>query len=79
MIGSLIDEMLANAQEHYETIQEAKGRPLCLRDKSVYGCRLMRSGVIHIVLGKMRERGLQVFGEKGREQIAYARGSTRSL
>ncbi len=27
MIASLIDEMLANAQEHYETIQEAKGRP----------------------------------------------------
>ncbi len=27
MRASLIDEMLANAQEHYETIQEAKGRP----------------------------------------------------
>ena len=26
-IGSVIDEMLANAEEHYKTIQQAKGRP----------------------------------------------------
>ncbi len=35
MIGSLIDEMLANAEEHYETIQEAKGRPYVLDDAIV--------------------------------------------
>ena len=35
MIGSLIEEMLANAQEHYETIQEAKGRPHAFDDALV--------------------------------------------
>lgn len=35
MIGSLIDEMLANAQEHYETILQAKGRPYVLDDAIV--------------------------------------------
>ncbi len=35
MIGSLIEEMLANAQEHYETIQEAKGRPHVFDDAIV--------------------------------------------
>jgi len=39
IIGSLIEEMLANAEKHYKTIQKAKGRPLCLRDKGVSGCR----------------------------------------
>ncbi len=28
MIASMINEMLANAEEHDETIQEAKGHPL---------------------------------------------------
>ena len=35
MIGSIIDEMLANAQEHYETIQEAKGRSYAFNDALV--------------------------------------------
>ena len=35
MIGSLIDEMLANAEEHYETILQAKGRPYVLDDAMV--------------------------------------------
>ncbi|MEE9149288.1 MAG: hypothetical protein V3U27_18045 [Candidatus Tectomicrobia bacterium] len=30
VVGSLIDEMLANAKEHYGTIQQAKGRPYVL-------------------------------------------------
>ncbi len=30
MVGSLIDEMLANAREHDETIQQAKRRPYVL-------------------------------------------------
>ena len=35
MIGSLIDEMLVNAEEHYETILQAKGRPYVLDDAIV--------------------------------------------
>ncbi len=35
MRASLIDEMLANAQEHYETIQEAKGRSYAFDDALV--------------------------------------------
>ena len=35
MIGSLIDEMLANAEEHYQTIQEARGRPHVFDDAVV--------------------------------------------
>ncbi len=27
MLVSMIDEMLVNAEEHYQTIQEAQGRP----------------------------------------------------
>lgn len=34
-IGSLIDEMLANAEEHYATIQQTKGRPYVLDDAIV--------------------------------------------
>ncbi len=35
MIGSLIEEMLANAQEHYETIQEAQDRSYAFDDALV--------------------------------------------
>ena len=35
MLGSLIDEMLADAEEHYETILQAKGRPYVLDDAIV--------------------------------------------
>ncbi len=32
MIASMIDEMLVNAEEHYQTIQEAQGRPYVFDD-----------------------------------------------
>jgi len=35
MIGSLVDGMLADAEEHYETILQAKGRPYVLDDAIV--------------------------------------------
>ncbi len=35
MIGSLIEEMLANAEEHYGTIQEAKGHSYAFDDALV--------------------------------------------
>ncbi len=33
--GSVIDEMLVNAEEHYETILQTKGRPSVLDDALV--------------------------------------------
>ena len=35
IIGSLIEEMLVNAEEHYETILQTKGRPSVLDDALV--------------------------------------------
>jgi len=31
MIGSMINEMLVNAEKHYQTVQEAKGETVGLR------------------------------------------------